>query len=169
MEIIRIGNPILRTKTQQVVVVDEYVLKTISQLQEEVLKHNGLGIAAPQIGISLAICIARFPVRTSDNAFVPGEPRVFLNPKIVHVGQAMWEAEEGCLSIPKVYSNVRRPRDITLQYQDTSLQMHTEEFSEWPARILMHENDHLNGVLFIDRLPNSVKRRLQSTIDFLRN
>jgi peptide deformylase len=168
MEIVRIGNPILRTKAQPVKVVDNQVNDTISQMMEEVLTRNGLGIAAPQIGISLAICITRFPTSTPDCSFVPGEPRVFVNPKILKVSDEVWEEEEGCLSVPKVFSDVCRPYSILVQYQDISLQTFTEEFSGWPARILMHENDHLNGVLFVDRLPNKVKKELRNTIELIR-
>ena len=168
MEIIRIGSPVLRAKAQPVQAIDQYVIDTISCLMEEVLKRNGLGIAAPQIGISLAIFITRFPTSTPDSPFLPGEPRVFLNPKILQVSDTTWEAEEGCLSVPKVYADVCRPHTIILQYQDTSFQTFTEEFSEWPARVIMHENDHLNGILFVDRLPHHVKKELKSKIDAIK-
>lgn len=165
MKLAYIGHSILRTKTQPVKEVDQHILEVVSNLTEEVLNRSGLGLAAPQIGVSLAIFVARFPEGSTKEELVPGEPKVFINPKILSVSKESVEEEEGCLSVPGIFAQVSRPCSLVLEYQDISLTTHTEEFSEWSARVIMHENDHLNGVLFVDRLSNHVKKKLQKAIN----
>ena len=163
-----IGHPILRKKTFPVDVIDPSILGVIEQMKSVVAARRGLGLAAPQVGAPLAILVACFPETNDDGDFIPGPPKVFINPKISDPSIETWEEEEGCLSIPKVYAFVTRPSSITVEYLDEHGESHTERLSGWPAKIVMHENDHLNGVLFIDRLEDKVKKELSGELHRLK-
>ena len=160
-----LGHPILRKKTQVVATIDQPILDLIRHMKAVVVSHRGLGLAAPQVGAQVAILVACFPKPSEDGAIVPGDPKIFINPKISDPSPEEWVEEEGCLSIPKVYAQVRRPRSITVVYQDEQGVSHTERLSGWPAKIVMHENDHLNGVLFIDRLEPKDRHELAADLD----
>lgn len=163
-----IGHAILRKKALPVHTIDQHILDLIGHMKETVTEHRGLGLAAPQVGVQLAILIACFPEQDPSGGFIPGPPKAFINPKISDPTPETWTEEEGCLSIPKIYGYVRRPVGITVTYQDESGAFHTDRLSGWPAKIVMHENDHLNGVLFIDRLENKDKKELTFDLERLK-
>jgi len=153
-----LGHPVLRKKALPVHRIDHNIQELIRTLKHVVSLYRGLGLAAPQIGAQVAIFIACFPEKNEEGTIVPGKPHVFINPKLTDPSEETWTEEEGCLSIPKFYRNVSRPVAITITSQDETGTWNTERLSGWPAKIIMHENDHLNGVLFIDRLPTKEKR-----------
>lgn len=159
-----IGHPILRKKTVFVESIDPSIHHLIEQLKATVTARRGFGLAAPQVGAPLSILVACFPNFTPDGDIIPGEPRVFINPKLSEPSEETWIEEEGCLSIPKIYAPVKRPVSITVAYLDEQGAAHSERFSHWPAKIIMHENDHLNGVLFIDRIDERAKKELAADL-----
>ena len=163
-----IGHPILRKKTHIVETIDPSVQYLIEKLKLTVTTRRDLGLAAPQVGAPLAILAACFPTFTPNGEMQIGQPRIFINPKLSDPSEETWVEEEGCLSIPKIYAPLRRPVSITVEYLDEQGVAHTERFSHWPAKILMHENDHLNGVLFIDRLEERFKKELSSDLTRLK-
>jgi peptide deformylase len=160
-----IGHPILRKKCLPVHVIDQSVLSLIEEMKETVRGFRGLGLAAPQVGVQLNLFLACFPVADENDDMVAGEPKAFINPKIEDPSKETWSAQEGCLCAPKVYAQVERPISITVSYQDELGVWHKERLSDWPAKIVMHENDHLNGVLFIDRIIASEKRRVMNEVE----
>ncbi len=168
VELAYIGHPILRKKALPVHSIDQPILDLIAHMKETVSSHRGLGLAAPQVGAQLAIIVACFPETDLSGEVVPGTPKAYINPKISEPSEETWVEEEGCLSIPKIYAMVRRPISVTVTYQDEAGAWHTERLSDWPAKIVMHENDHLNGVLFIDRLENKDKREVAHDLDRLK-
>jgi peptide deformylase len=163
-----IGHPILRKKAFPVHSLDQPILDLIRHMKETITAHHGLGLAAPQVGVQLAILIACFPEKSPSGEMILGAPKAFINPKISEHSAESWDEEEGCLSIPKIYANVRRPVSITVTYQDEAGKTHTERLSGWPAKIVMHENDHLNGVLFIDRLESKDKKEIAHDLERLK-
>jgi peptide deformylase len=163
-----IGHAILRKRAFPVHTIDNQILELIGHMKETVTEYRGLGLAAPQVGVQLAILITCFPVEDPSGHIIPGAPKAFINPKISEPSPESWDEEEGCLSIPKVYAPVRRPLAITVTYQDETGASHTERLSGWPAKIVMHENDHLNGVLFIDRLESKEKRAVAHDLELLK-
>lgn len=165
LDLAYIGHPILRQKMSQVSHIDADILFLIAHMKETLVSYHGFGLAAPQVGVPLALFIASFPIRNADGSLSPGESQVFINPKVEDPSEDTWVEEEGCLSIPKVYAFVRRPVAITISYLDERGVSHTERLSNWPAKVVMHENDHLNGVLFVDRLDGREKRQLHSDLD----
>jgi len=148
-----IGDPVLREKTKLVTSFDEKLQKTVEQMINFMHIEDGIGLAAPQVGLRQSIIVVDIsPIEEEEH------PRAFINPQIVSLeGESI--VEEGCLSIPGVREDVQRPEHIRLIYQDAGGKQHEEEYGGWLARVLQHEIDHLNGVLFVDRI-SPVKRQL---------
>jgi len=148
-----IGDPILRQQSEPVTVFDDDLREFVKDLSRIMYKEDGIGLAAPQIGISrqiLAIDVS--PVEDD------GELEIYINPEILE-SSGESAIEEGCLSIPDVREEVTRSERIKLKFLDIDGNTHTKEFEEWPARVLQHEIDHLNAVLFVDHL-SPLKRQM---------
>jgi peptide deformylase len=155
------GNPILRKKAEHVGTITAEIKTLIADMIETMTASNGLGIAAPQVGKSVAIFITSFPHEDEKGNYMQEPPRVFINPKISNPSADTWSHSEGCLSIPKVYGDVARPTSITVTAMDETGKEFTETFTGWPARVIMHENDHINGVLFIDRIDPDSRKKIE--------
>ncbi len=148
-----IGDPILRRKTTDVELFDKKFAAFLEEMTEIMYREDGIGLAAPQIGISKSVVIVDVA------ELVEGESlRIFVNPKIKEASGSS-VVEEGCLSIPGVREEVTRPEVIELSFQDESGASFTHEFDGWLARVLQHEIDHLNGILFVDHI-SPIKRQV---------
>lgn len=156
------GNPILRKKTAPLSDITDDIRQLVLDMAETMNEHNGCGLAAPQIHRSIALFITSFPRYDAEENLLPGEIRVFINPKILAHSQELDTHKEGCLSIPKLREEVLRPIKITVQATNLEGEEFVEDFEDFDARVVMHENDHLNGVLFIDRLPLRKKKEIES-------
>jgi peptide deformylase len=151
-----IGDPILREKTKPVTEFDKDLQSTVDKMIKMMHKEDGIGLAAPQVGLMDSILVVDIsPIEEEE------QPRAFINPQIVASdGESV--IEEGCLSVPGVREDVRRPEKITLQYQDTEGKVHNDEYDGWLSRVIQHEIDHLNGKLFVDYL-SPMKRQMLVT------
>lgn len=158
------GNPILRKKAAPVKEINDEIRKLVADMIETMKAKDGIGIAAPQVHHSLALFVTRAPVMQADGEWIEGEIRVFINPKISGVSNEQNCYSEGCLSIPKLYGDVYRPNKITVQAQDLDGNTFVEDFVGFPARVILHENDHINGVLFIDRLEAKERKQIESQL-----
>lgn len=158
------GNPVLRQKCQQIEKIDDKIKQLVKDMEETMQAHDGIGLAAPQVQVSLAIFITKIPIETNPDEFSPGITRVFINPKIIEHSEEEWLRGEGCLSIPKVFGTVSRPMHIKVEATDLDGKIFTEEFSGLQARAIMHENDHINGVLFIDRVKGKERQELEAAL-----
>lgn len=144
LKICKLGEEVLRQKS--VPIKDEEINDDLRALAEEMFETmdaaNGVGLACPQIGknIRMFVAMADDDVR-----------RVFINPQIIATSDDSVPYEEGCLSVPQVYENIMRPSKVTVQAQDQNGKRFTLEAEGLLARIIQHENDHLDGVIFIDR------------------
>ena len=148
-----IGDNILREKAEEVTDFDDQLKSLIDEMIETMHESDGIGLAAPQVGISKRFLVADIsPVESGH------DPMAFINPVILEANGEI-ELEEGCLSIPGVRENVNRPEEILLKYQSVTGEEKTEKFTGWMSRVLQHEIDHLDGILFIDHL-GTVKRKL---------
>lgn len=131
----------------------------IANMWETMYNAEGVGLAAPQIGLSIRL----FLVDTEQVKREEGEPegikRVFINAHKVEESGKPWPYEEGCLSIPDVRGDVERPAQLRLRYLDEHFQPHEEVFTGFNARVIQHEYDHIDGVLFTEHL-KPIKRRL---------
>jgi len=155
MKIRIIGDEILRQVAPEVTDFDENLAHLVEEMIETMHSADGIGLAAPQVGISRRLLV--IDISPVDEK---ARPRVFINP-VVMEASGECELEEGCLSIPDVRENVSRPERILLRYQTVSGEIESESFDGWMARVLQHEIDHLNGVLFVDYL-SPVKKKLIS-------
>ena len=152
-EVVTLGNEVLREKAKAVEIFDQELEDTLRQMFVLMREKKGVGLAAPQIGIS-----RRFFVTEA----VDDKPRVFINPEIIETSQETVKGEEGCLSLPGVWANVVRPYSVKVQAQDTTGKIFRLNAEGWLARIILHENDHLNGILFVDRLDDNNKKKVIS-------
>lgn len=159
-------HPVLRQKAVLVTEITAEIRKLIEAMEATLDSANALGISANQVGKLLAICLTRVPIEDEHGHYSRAPMRVYINPKLSNPSKETWVHDEGCLSIPKVYEDIERPVRITVTALDINGKEFTEELVGWPARVLMHENDHLNGKLFIDRL--SKKRRNEIEADLRR-
>lgn len=149
------GDDILRQVASGVEDFDENLTRLGEEMIQVMHDSDGIGLAAPQVGISKRILVT--DISPIDEK---AEPMVFVNPVIVEANGEC-TLEEGCLSVPDVRENVTRPEVILLKYQTVEGETLTEEFNGWMSRVLQHEIDHLNGVLFVDYL-SPIKRKLVS-------
>ncbi|HLC76422.1 MAG TPA: peptide deformylase [Candidatus Peribacterales bacterium] len=133
-------NPILRAKAAKVTSFGKDLHKLISNLLETVHGADGAGLAAPQVGISQRVTVARI-----GEEFVP-----LINPEIIWKSESIAIAEEGCLSLPNVWLQVPRSTEIILHFFDPSGEEHERKLAEFDARVVQHEVDHLLGVLIVD-------------------
>lgn len=156
------GHPVLRKKTSPVSVIDDKIRQLVYDMVETMDLNDGVGLAAPQVHRSLSIFVTRIPHWDEQDKIIPGEVRVFINPKILSYTQETWACQEGCLSIPGISREVNRPSKIRVEATDLEGKIFEEEFTFYDAHVIMHENDHINGVLFIDRLPPKEKKDLEN-------
>ncbi|WP_439647441.1 peptide deformylase [Brucepastera parasyntrophica] len=146
------GNEELRKKAEPVAEITEETAKLVNDMFEAMEKEKGVGLAAPQVGLGLRI----FIVKADD-----GVRRAFINPQIIATSQKQVVFEEGCLSIPKIYEDVIRPESITIQARNEKGRRFTLEAGGYLARIIQHEYDHLEGILFIDRIDKEKKAKIE--------
>lgn len=156
------GDSILRKKGAPVEKIDETIHQLVKDMAETMEANDGCGLAAPQVHLSLALFITCIPRYIDEETVLPGELRVFINPKIISYSEQVWPCQEGCLSIPGLRETVVRPLEVTVQATDLEGKTFQETFVGFDAHVIMHENDHINGVLFIDRLPPRRKKDIES-------
>lgn len=139
------GTAILRTKAQEVPRVTKDVLRLLRDMTDTMKAAEGVGLAAPQIGQSLRLCIA----------LLQGKVIAFINPRIIWRSQEEETAEEGCLSLPNVFVPVPRSHAITVRFWNRQGKEEERKLEDLPARILQHEIDHLDGILITDYVPQT--------------
>ncbi len=152
MEVLRLGNETLREKAVPVGEITDEIRALATEMFATMEKADGVGLAAPQIGKSIRM----FVLKADD-----GVKRVFINPQIIETSQETCSYEEGCLSIPKYYEDVIRPERITVQARNENGRRFTLEADGFLARVIQHEYDHLEGVLFIDRIDPAKKAKIE--------
>lgn len=158
------GNPILRKKGAAVAAITDEIKQLAADMTETMVACDGWGLAAPQIGHSLSMFVMKVPPKDSEEKDQDEVYRVFINPKITSYSEEFWLREEACLSIPGLFGVVPRPMRITVEAMDIDGTTFTEEFSGLAGRIIMHENDHLNGVLFIDRIHGKERKEMETPL-----
>lgn len=162
------GNPILRMKAKPVEKIDQEIEQLVKEMEVVMDQHDGIGIAAPQVNRSLRLFLVRAPIKNDLGEWENGPTEVFINPTLSAPSEDTWMREEGCLSIPRIYGDVERPLTITVEATDLSGQLFTKTYTGLEARIIMHENDHLNGVLFIDRMDKGSRKQLEPSLQALK-
>lgn len=141
----------------------------IANMWETMYNAHGVGLAAPQVGLSIRLFMVDTIQVMEEEEKEEGVKKVFLNAEILEEGGEEWAYEEGCLSIPDIRGDVERLAQIRIRYQDESFQTHEEVFTGLNARVIQHEYDHIEGVLFLDHLKPIKKRRIKRKLDKIRN
>jgi peptide deformylase len=157
LPIIQLGDPILRQKATLVEnVSDERIQKLIDDLTTTVAQANGVGIAAPQVAESCRL----FIVASRPNPRYPNapemDPTAMINPKIIAHSTEIVKGWEGCLSIPGIRGLVPRFQAIEVEYTDRNGKLQKQDFTDFVARIFQHEYDHLDGIVFLDKLESTL-------------
>ena len=147
LEIYKLGSNTLRTTAKRISKVDIDTRKLAREMLQSMYSAKGIGLAAPQVGISKELLV--IDINFEDSA---AEPLILINPEITAFGSTLNSYEEGCLSIPGVYLNVIRPSTIKLKFRDEMGRPRKMNADGLLARCIQHEVDHLKGVLFIDRV-----------------
>ncbi|MCX5776653.1 MAG: peptide deformylase [Candidatus Firestonebacteria bacterium] len=146
MQILKYGNSILRKKAQRIEKIDERIKKIAEAMISSLRAAKGIGLAANQVGIAERLCVV-----DTRRGETKGEIICLVNPKIVSF-EGKVSFEEGCLSFPEIYAEIERPAQVKVSYKDLKGEARDLVAEGILARVLQHEIDHLNGVLFIDRM-----------------
>ncbi|MCL2196623.1 MAG: peptide deformylase [Treponema sp.] len=151
MKVITLGDENLRQKAKKIDKIDDEIVDTARQMLEILKRDKGVGVAGPQVGLSKRIFVTH----------VEGdEERVFINPSILETSHTTSKYEEGCLSVPGIYANVVRSESIKVQAWNVKGRPFTLETGGLLARVILHEYDHLEGVLFLDHVPEKKREKL---------
>ncbi|MBQ7612564.1 MAG: peptide deformylase [Spirochaetaceae bacterium] len=156
MKLIILGDEKLRQISEPVTEFDETLKETVAEMFKVMKRSDGVGLAAPQVGINKRF----FVVKIDD-----GIERIFINPEIIQTSPELCTSEEGCLSVPKFYAEVVRTEKITVQFFDLQGKPHTIQASGLLSRVIQHETDHLNGILFIDRISPEKRAQAEALIE----
>ncbi len=156
LQISQLGNPVLRRRSQVVEnIQDDHLQQLIDNLISTVQQANGVGIAAPQVAMGDRL----FVVASRPNLRYPQaptmEPTAMINPRIIASSTEVVKDWEGCLSIPGIRGLVPRSRSIEIEYTSRDGKLHQQEFTDFVARIFQHEYDHLDGIVFLDRVEST--------------
>ena len=158
------GHPVLRKKTEPVTPGTEGLKEFIDNMFETMYQSDGVGLAAPQVNSRHRLFVVDGSPMGEDDESLKDFKRVFINPEIIERAEEENFAEEGCLSIPGIREEVKRPVSVRMRYQDENLDAHEETITGFAARIIQHEYDHLEGVLFTDKISPLRKRLLRKKL-----
>ena len=171
LPIVAYGDPVLKKRAKEVTADYPDLKSFITNMYETMYGAYGVGLAAPQIGLSVRIFLVDTAPFAEDESYSEAErkalksfKKTFINPEILEETGEEWAFNEGCLSIPNVREDVLRKPHIKIRYQDENFKTHTEEFDGLIARVIQHEYDHIEGVLFTDKVSSLKKRLLKSKL-----
>ena len=166
LPIVAYGDPVLKKRATEISKDYPNLEQIIANMYETMYGAHGVGLAAPQVGLSIRLFLVDTAPFSDDESYTSEEQaelkafkRTFINAKILEESGEEWSFNEGCLSIPNVREEVWRCPKIKIEYQDEVFTTHVEEFEGLIARVIQHEYDHIEGVLFTDKV-SSLKKRL---------
>ena len=172
LPIVAYGDPVLRKVAVAIDATYPDLEKLIANMKETMYNASGVGLAAPQIGKAIRLFLIDASPFSEDDDLSEEERtllksfnRVFINPKILEEEGEEWIFNEGCLSIPDVREDVSRQPKITIEYQDENFTLHTETLEGLAARVFQHEYDHIEGILFTDKLSTLKKRIIKKKLE----
>lgn len=171
LPIVAYGDAVLRKKAEDISEDYPKLSELIASMYETMYDANGVGLAAPQIGLPIRLFVVDTNPFSDDDELLEAEQkqlasfkRTFINAKILEESGDEWAFNEGCLSIPDVREDVFRKPVVKIQYQDEQFKTHVEEFDGLIARVIQHEYDHIEGILFTDKLSALKKRLIKSRL-----
>ncbi|MEJ6980969.1 peptide deformylase [Pedobacter sp. P351] len=163
LPIIAYGDPVLRKKAIDITKDYPNLEELIDNMFETMYNASGVGIAAPQIGLSIRLFI--IDLSDKEEPELKDFKKVFINAQILNEEGEKWSFNEGCLSIPDIREDISRNQTLTISYYDENWNQHTETFSGFQARVIQHEYDHIEGKLFTDKLSPLRRAMLKSKLD----
>ncbi|MCL4114594.1 UNVERIFIED_CONTAM: hypothetical protein GTU68_034295 [Idotea baltica] len=166
LPIMALGQPVLKRVAAPIEEDYEGLEKLIEDMWETMYNAKGIGLAAPQIGRSIRLFLV--DTEQFEELEVPGIKKVFINAEILSENGEPWGYEEGCLSIPKINGEVVRPETVTIRYMDEEFKEYTETFDDMNARVIQHEYDHIEGIMFTELLKPLKRRLLSRKLDNIR-
>ena len=161
--IVAYGNPVLKKEAEELPEGSD-LTQLIQDMYATMDHAHGVGLAAPQINQGVRLFVIDSTLMLDEDDEEKGIRRVFINPILLDEYGDSFGFEEGCLSIPDVRAEIIRPEKLTLEYYDENWNLKEEEFSGMTARVIQHEYDHLEGILFVDYLKGLKKRMIQSKL-----
>ncbi|HUH52031.1 MAG TPA: peptide deformylase [Flavobacterium sp.] len=171
LPIIGYGDGVLRKKGEDITADYPELKQLLSNMFDTMYNASGVGLAAPQIGLPIRLfTIDTTPFADNDELSkqeqeeLEGFKKVFINAKIVKEEGGLWAFNEGCLSIPGIHEDVTRFDKITIEYYDENFVKHTEDYDGLRARVIQHEYDHIEGVLFTDKISSFKKRLIEKKL-----
>jgi len=159
------GDPLLRKKAKPIEKDDPKLKEIIENMWETMYYSDGVGLAAPQVGMSIRMFLIDASSGADEEPELEGFKKVFINPEIIETTGEKWIMNEGCLSLPEIREDVLRPDEVRIKYFDENFVEHDEVYSGFAGRVIQHEFDHLEGKLFIDYLSPLKKRLLKSKLN----
>ena len=159
------GDSLLRKKAKPINKDYKGLHEVIENMWETMYYSDGVGFAAPQVGLSIRIFIVDASSGADEEPELKDFKKVFINPEIIETSGEEWIMNEGCLSLPEIREDVLRPDYVRIKYFDENFVEHEEEFKSFAGRVIQHEYDHLDGILFIDYLSPLKKRLLKGKLN----
>lgn len=159
------GNPVLKKIAENITSDYPNLKQLIANMWETMENAPGVGLAAPQIGLPIRLFVVDSAPMMDEGKEEEGVRKVFINAEIVEEGGEWWSTEEGCLSIPDVAGDVERPAQIRIRYLDENFEEKEEIFTGMNARVIQHEYDHIEGILFTEHLKPIRKRLIKRKLD----
>jgi peptide deformylase len=148
-EVMQLGDKVLRQPAKRVAKIDDEVREIARKMLQTMYSQDGIGLAAPQVGIHKQIIVIDCELEDQE-----AKPWILINPEIKKFGKALTQEEEGCLSVMGVFAHVMRPDEIEVTFKDEFGRLQNLKTNGLLARVIQHEIDHLNGVMFVDRVEN---------------
>ncbi|MCK4664826.1 MAG: peptide deformylase [Bacteroidales bacterium] len=158
------GTPVLRKVAKEIDKNFDKLNELIQNMTETMHQSDGVGLAAPQIGKSIRLFIIDASPLEEDDESLKDFKKTFINAQIIEEEGKEWDFKEGCLSLPGIREEVRRKPKIRIQYYDENFNFYDEYYNGIKARIIQHEHDHTEGILFTDRLSPLKKRLLKARL-----
>lgn len=166
------GQAVLRKEAVEIGPDYPNLKELIDNMWETMYHAEGIGLAAPQIGLSIRLFLIDTTLLDRDdeeeNKEQKGIKQAFINAEVIEENGKEWAYEEGCLSIPDVRGDVDRPETVTLRYMNENFEEHVQTFTGMNARVIQHEYDHIDGVLFIEHLKPIKKRLVKRKLEHIR-
>jgi len=156
------GDPVLRKKAEPITKDFQDLKGFIQNMFDTMYNSDGVGLAAPQVGQAIRIFVIDSEIDDEDE--LPGIKKAFINPEILEKSGDEWVMNEGCLSLPEIREDVLRPETVKIKYFDEEFNEYIETYSGFTSRVIQHEYDHLEGVMFVDYLNPLRKRILKSKL-----
>ncbi len=165
LPIVAYGTPVLKQKAAPIDPEYPDLKEIVANMYETMYAANGVGLAAPQVGLSIRLFIVDATPFDDDEPQLKGYKKTFINAEILEERDEPWSFNEGCLSIPGIREDVQRKKTIRMRYRNESFEQVEEEFTGILARIIQHEYDHIEGTLFTDRISPLKKTLLRSKLN----